>query len=184
MVSGKKGGAGKKGGINKAVPIVLVVVVILVLVGVIVFLLASRKDDDNESSESTEKRSVLITPDNVDEVLKEMSEEEYIAPGYYEVSISDRWVFETGTQESSNAFVQNNVTNTNDVYVDVVLADDEDHVIYSSPVIPRGAKLDGIVLDEDLEPGTYDCVAIYHLVDEEQTTVSTLRIAITVVVEG
>ena len=80
--------------------------------------------------------------------------------------------------------VENDPKNTNDVYFDIVLAEDEEKVIYKSPVIPRGGHLEEIVLDEALEAGTYDCVVIYHAVDEEQNTLGTVRIALQIIVEG
>ena len=80
--------------------------------------------------------------------------------------------------EKGGAYVEGN-----DVYFDVVLAEDEEHVIYSSPVIPRGGRLEEIALDEVLEAGTYDCVMIYHLIDEEQNTISTLRVAVKVIIQ-
>jgi hypothetical protein len=44
--------------------------------------------------------------------------------------------------------------------------------------------MENITLDEDLDAGTYDCVCIYHLVDENQNTTSTLRVGLTIVVDG
>jgi hypothetical protein len=80
--------------------------------------------------------------------------------------------------------VENVEKNTNDVYFDILLAEDESHVIYQSPVIPRGGHIEKIALDEDLEPGTYDCICVYHLIDEDQNTISTLRVTLTIIVEG
>jgi hypothetical protein len=97
--------------------------------------------------------------------------------------MTNTWHFATGDAISEDAFVENKEENTNDVYFDVFLADDEENPILQSPVIPRGAELDNISLDTPLGAGTYDCVMVYHLVDEEQNTVSTLRVGITIIVE-
>lgn len=85
---------------------------------------------------------------------------------------------------SYDAVVQNVEKNTNDVYFDIVLESDEDRVLYKSPVIPRGGRLEQIALDEKLETGAYNCVVIFHLVDEEQITISTVRVALKIIVEG
>ena len=45
-------------------------------------------------------------------------------------------------------------------------------------------RLEEIAFDEPLDEGAYDCVVIYHLIDEDQNTLSTLRIALKVIVEG
>ncbi len=163
-----------KGSNGLKIAIAAGVVVIIALLGVVIFLLVGR------GKEEPEKRNVVVTQDNVEEVVQEMAVEDYIEPGYYETSMSTTWTFATGSDVSDDAYVANVEGNTNDVYFDVVLAEDEDQVIYKSPVIPRGAELENIALDTPLEAGTYDCVCIYHLIDEEQNTISTLRVGITV----
>lgn len=167
----------KKGG-KKTVGIVVLVLVILVLTGVIIYLLLSR------SPEEEERRNVVVTPDNVESVLKQMEEEEIVSPGYYTVTMNYDWHFAAADAVSSDAYVENMVENTNDVYFDLFLASDEENTIYKSPVIPVGGRLQDIALDTNLEAGVYDCVAVYHLVDDEQNTVSTLRVTVTVTIEG
>jgi hypothetical protein len=137
------------------------------------------KDDDPRA-----KRSVLVTEDNVEELVGQMSEEEFVRPGYYEASMTNEWHFSSNNAVSDDAYVANVANNTNDVYFDVVLRNDESQVLYESPVIPRGGVLDQIALDTSLEAGSYDCVLIYHLIDENQNTISTLRVGITIYIEG
>lgn len=156
-----------------------VVIVIAALVGVIVYLVLAQGGEQRD----TEKRNQVITPDNVNEILSDMENSQSVEPGYYTVRMSNDWHFATGDSVSSDAYVENVVENTNDVYFDIVRADNEDEVIYKSPVIPRGSALENIALDIDLESGTYDCVMIYHLVDEEQNTISTLRVTQKIIVE-
>lgn len=161
---------------------VIAVVVIVALLGFIAYLLLTSRNAAPEE----ERRNVLITPENVESVLQEMEdspEEEQEAPGYYTVTMNPTWHFTSGSAASDDAVVINAETNTNDVYFDIVLAEDEEKVIYQSPVIPLGGRLEDIALDEPLEAGSHDCVVIYHLIDEEQNTLSTLRVAITIIVE-
>lgn len=169
----------KKGGKKRFIVIAVLVVIILALAGVIIYLLLSRG-----SEEEAERRNVVVTPDNVEEVIQNMAEEEFVAPGYYTVTMNYEWKFQTGSAVSSNAYVENMMENTNDVYFDLFLADDEENAIYKSPVIPVGSSLQDIALDTSLDAGTYDCVAVYHLVDDDQNTISTLRVTVTVVIEG
>ncbi len=168
----------KKGG-KKTLSIVILVVIILVMAGIIAYLLMSREPEKEE-----ERRNVVLTPDNVEEVIQQMEEEEYVAPGYYTVTMNFDWHFATGDAVSSNAYVENALGNTNPVYLDVFLAEDEENAIYKSPVIPVGSSLQEIKLDTPLSAGTYDCVAVYHLVDDDQNTISTLRVTVTVIIEG
>lgn len=155
----------------------LVAIVIIALIGVIAYPLLSRKP---EPEPEKERRGVLVTPENVESVLEEA--EAGVPSGYYTVTMNPTWHFANG--ESSDAVVVNVEENTNDVYFDVVLVDDEEKVIYSSPIIPRGGRLEAIELDETLDAGTYDCIVIYHLVDEEQNTLSTLRVSLQIIIEG
>ena len=179
------GNTSGKGGKGLVIGIVSAGIVIIALIGVIIFLvLTSKKDVAPAAEQAEEKRNVVVTPDNIDEVIAKMEESQYTQPGYFEASMTNEWHFANGEAASEDAYVANVVNNTNDVYFDVVLAEDESKVIYESPVIPRGSNLEKIVLDTPLDAGTYDCVLIYHLVDDNQKTISTLRVSITVIVQG
>lgn len=174
----------KKGGARgiKIAGVVLLATAFLSMAGVIIYLMTTRQPVEEE-----ERRNVVVNQDNVQEVLNEMEQrasEEFVAPGYYTVKMNYEWHFATGDAASENAYVENVVTNTNAVYLDLFLAEDEDNAIYKSPVLPLGSSLQNISLDIPLEAGTYDCVAVYHLVDDDQKTLSTLRVTVTVIVEG
>lgn len=156
------------------------VILIIVLLGIIIFLLRTRQAEPEE-----ERRNVVVTPENVERVLEEIDQaQETVAPGYYTVTMNPTWHFATGSEASYDAVVENVEKNTNDVFFDIVLESDEEKVLYQSPVIPRGGRLEEITLEESLEAGTYDCVVVYHLIDEEQNTLSTLRVALQIIVEG
>ena len=156
-----------------------IVFLIAVLIGVIVYLLLSRNATPEE-----ERRNVVITPENVDDVLDELDQsDEKVTPGYYTVTMNPTWHFSKGNEVSYDAVVENVEANTNDVYFDIVLENDENTVLYKSPVIPRGGKLEQIALDQTLDVGTHSCIVIYHLIDDDQKTLSTLRVTLSIVVE-
>jgi len=175
--------SGKKGGM-KTIGIILLVAVILVLAGIIIYLLMLRQPEEEKEGEL---RGTVVTPNNVQKVIEQMDQktsEEPVAAGYYTVRMNYEWHFATGDAVSENAYVENLTVNTNAVYLDLFLAEDEETAIYKSPVIPLGSSLQDIALDTPLEAGTYPCVAVYHLVDDDQNTLSTLRVTVTVIVEG
>ncbi len=156
-------------------------VVIISLLGVIIYLLVTRNAQPKE-----EPRNVVITQENAErelEKINEMGKTASVAPGYYTVTMNPTWHFKEGAETSEDAVVENVEANTNDVYFDIVLESDEEHVLFKSPVIPRGGKLTDISLDEKLSAGTYPCVVIYHLIDENQDTLSTLRVTLNIIVE-
>ncbi len=158
-----------------------VVIVALLVVVIVMFAGRTAKAPDAQAEEET-KRSVVVTQDTVDSVVDDMLQDDYVEPGYYSVSMNTTWHFATGDSVSEDAFVENLAENTNDIYFDVFLADNENEAIYKSPVLPRGSELDEIALDTALAAGTYDCVMVYHLVDEDQNTVSTLRVAFDIII--
>lgn len=147
-----------------------------VLVGAVVLL-------GQGESEPDDKRNVVINHENLEEVLKDMSASDFVPLGSYEAKMSSNWIFEDGTSASENAYVENVVANTHDVYFDIMLSDTNER-IYASPVLPVGSYLEAITLDKDLDAGTYDCVMEYHLVDEEQNTISTVNFALTIIVQN
>lgn len=172
----------KKGG-KFVVGIVILIVIILLLVGVVIYLLMSKKTEEAPAT-SNEKRNVVVTPDNMDEVAEILSgSNEPTQTGYYTATMNYEWRFKKGNEASYNAYVENTAGNTNAVYLDLFRVGDEENAIYKSPVIPVGSSLQDIALDTPLEKGTYDCVAVYHLVDDDQNTLSTLRVTVTVIVE-
>lgn len=166
------GDTGKKRG---KIIILICIVIIAILIGVIAFLLHKKEEP---------KRNVVVTEENAEEVAAQMAEEDYTEPGYYTVNMATEWHFSKGDAISSDARVDNVVGNTNSVYFDLFVAGDEKEPIYSSPVIPVGSFLENIALEKPLEKGTYDCVMIYHLVDDDQETLSTLRVTVKVIVES
>lgn len=168
----------KKGNGTKIAIIVGIVVIIALVVTVIVLLIQRQSGNQEET-----KRNVVVNQDNAEQVAEELINEQYIAPGYYSTQMSTEWHFATGDAVSEDAYVKNDAGNTNDVFFDVFLEGDESEPILQSPVIPRGSELDNISLDKKLDAGTYDCVMVYHLVDDDQNTISTLRVAFKIIVE-
>lgn len=165
--------------------ILCVAVIIVLLVTIVVLLLKNQSDAKiNSNKESSlPKRNVVVNEENAEEMAEEILNQEKVVPGTYQVTMNSTWNFQDGTSSSDNAYVENSTANTNNVYFDLQLSDSEE-TIYESPVIPVGSYLNNIKLDKDLDAGTYDCVLIYHLVDDEQNTLSTLRMAVKVVVNN
>lgn len=156
-------------------------VVVGALVGIIIYLLVTRDAKPKE-----ELRNVVITQENAERILEDINESgntAAVAPGYYTVTMNPTWHFKVGEETSYDAVVENAASNTNDVYFNIVLESDEDTVLYKSPVIPLGGKLTDIALEEQLGVGTYPCVVIYHLIDENQNSLSTLRVTLNIIVE-
>jgi len=179
-------------GVKKKSPLLAVLlvgmIVIIALLGVIAFLLLGRGNDAQPAEplrdSVTEERAVVVNEDNAEEVIEAIVEEPAIPMGYYEVSMNFSWTFPDGASPSDNAYVENRVSNTSDVYFDVLLAEDESVVLFESPILPRGTHINEVTLNQDLDAGTYPCVVVYHLVDDQQRTTSTLRMNLEIIVNS
>lgn len=172
-------------GMNTQTRAILIVgsLVIVALVGVIIALVMNLNRVPEQEEERPPQRAMVVNEDNLNDILEELEDVQPVQAGYYQARMSTDWTFPDGASASPDAYVENVANNTNDVYFDVELADTGE-TVYASPVIPRGGYLSGIVLDRDLDAGTYDAVLIYHLIDADQRTLSTLRMAVTITVES
>lgn len=157
-----EGSKEKKGG-KKAIAIC---VVLAILLAILLFLLLNR---DTE-------RDVVVNEDNLEDVI---ANHEFVPAGSYEVTMNSTWNFANGTAASDNAYVKNAETNKNPVYFDVMRTDTNE-VIYESPILAVGSHLEKITLDSDLPAGTYDCLVTYHLLDEKDEEISTVKLTLTV----
>lgn len=158
---------------GKKTVIVILCLLLLILLAVIIYLLWPKEE---------EKRNRVVTSENVGEILEDIEEEpEPVPAATYTVKMNSEWKFENGTAASSNAYVENSEHNEFDVYFDVLLGEEEE-VIYQSPILPVGEHVDNITLTKDLDAGVYDAVVVYHLVDENQETLSTVRVSVKLLV--
>lgn len=154
--------------------IIIAVIIIGVLIGIIIYLLPHPEAKPYNN---------VVTPDNVDEVISQMEEDAKTPVGSYEVSMNTDWVFPDGNSASTNAFVENAVTNQNTVYFTIALAVDPETDIFKSPYLEVGSHLADIKLDTTLSQGIHDAVITYHLVDEEFNELSSVSMYMTITIE-
>lgn len=174
---------GKKIKERGKVIIIAGLLLIIILLGIIVFWLLKENNNEKNITNDAISRGVVVNPDNVEELVEQMKEEpEPVPVGTYEVTMNSTWNFADGSSASDNAYVENSTANTNDVYFDVMRSDTSE-IIYSSPVLPVGTHLDNITLDKALSSGSYDCIITYNILDDTGNSQSTVKLALTVVVE-
>ena len=158
---------------SSPVMILLPLLIVAVVVGGVIFVLSGKEP---------EAKNVVVTPENVEEVIKEMQEEDKTPAGSYEVAMTTEWHFPDGSSAAKDAYVENAVTNTNTVYFTIALANSTEE-IYKSPFIEVGSYLTNIALDTPLSRGTYDAVLTYHLVDDSNKDLSEVSVAVTLIIE-
>jgi Na+-transporting methylmalonyl-CoA/oxaloacetate decarboxylase gamma subunit len=182
-IENKEKGDGKK---KLLIGIVIAVIAILLCsVVAMASLLAKTNKAGEKAEEPKEEPRKVITPDTAEEVVEEILSEEPLSnvPSSYTVTQNGTWTFENGDAETKDAYVANDIENETPIYFDLIV-DETEEIIYSSPVLELGAELDSFKLDKHLEKGTYNCTVLYHLIDEDQNTLTTTRIGVTVVVEN
>ena len=150
-------------------------IIIIALLAAVIYLLTVKREENEPV-----KRNVVVNEKNVDEVISQLAEER-TPPGSYQVTMNTTWNFPSGDEPSENAYVKNAEANTNSVYFDVTRSDTEE-TIYESPIIPVGSWLEDITLDTNLPDGVYNCVITYHLLDDEDKSISTVKLTLTIVV--
>lgn len=162
----------KKGGRKKKI-IICIIIIIMALLAVAAYFLLNRD----------KKRNVVVNEDNVEELIAAMEESERTPLGSYEMTMNSTWYFDNGSSASSNAYVENSVANTNSVYFDVTRSDTGETIL-ESPILPVGSHLTDITLSEQLSAGTYDCVLTYHLLDENDVSIRTVMVSLSIVIEN
>ena len=129
-----------------------------------------------------EAKNTVVTPENIEEVISEMKEEERTPMGSYEVYMTTDWTFSDGSSASKDAYVKNVVANKNTVYFTIALENGEQ--VYKSPYIPVGSSLNNITLDTPLEKGFYKAVLTYHLVDTSNEEISRVSVSVDITIEN
>jgi len=160
---------------------IVLVVMVVALTGCIAFLLSHKGKKSTAKVE--EKREVIVNEENAGEVVAQLDKAGNVLPGNYEVTMNATWKFADGKTASYNAYVENAENNTNAVYFDVIRSDTGE-TIYKSPILPLGAHISSIKLDSELPAGKYDAIVVYHLVDDDQNTISTVNMGITIIIEA
>lgn len=153
---------------------IFVALVFLILIGIIIHLSNKPKTDDYNH---------VVTPDNIEDLQHNLSPEDYIPTGSYQINMNTSWIFPDGSSPSLNAYVKNNLENQCPVKLTIALPSNNDAILYTSPVIPAGGQVTKIKLDAALPAGVYEAVATYHLLDENEMEVSTVSMNLTISVD-
>lgn len=156
---------------NKAFIIIIVLLICLVLV--LIYALFRPKPAPEELSDG---RATFVSPDNVEEVRQQLNEP--VRDAYYTTSMTVDWYFDNGKAVSTSSYVENSTKNTRTVYFDVTLEDGE--LIYSSPYLPVGERIEQITLNRDLDAGDYPAVCTYYLVDDDHKVLTHVSVAVTI----
>lgn len=157
--------------------IIIVLLLLLLITGIVIIFFLWRDQPQEEIPAEPGVRGTIVTQSNAGELT---ADEGPVQDGYYNVSMSLDWHFKDGVTE--DAKIANKTTNTRTVYFDL-LTEGTEELVYSSPYIPVGESMQGFTLDKKLDPGTYDMIVRYYLVDDDNVEVSNVSVGVTIYVE-
>lgn len=152
MEEEKKREIGKKRKILTRIGIVILVLVIAALAAIIYWLL--NKEEEPEKRLPSE--GLVVDPEDANE-----------AAPMFTTDMNMVWTFSSGNRTSNDAVIGNSADNTCDVYFEVYLDDDDETLLYSSPILPIGKRLDKLKLDKALPDGVHEAHCTFHLLDQE-----------------
>jgi len=163
---------------KKSTLIIIMSAIVLVAAGVFLGIWLANREQQTEGIGETDiplggRGTVAV--DGTD-LITPLSDE-LASAAQYTVKMTNDWVFDTATSPSQNVFVENTTRNSHTVYFDLILPE-TDEVLYSSPYMPVGAKIESITLDVLLPAGEYEPIVIYHLVDNDGNVLSTVSVRI------
>lgn len=126
-------------------------------------------------------RSNVVTRDNVETAAQDVKEK--VREGMFEMTMNTQWIFPDSSSPSTNAYVSNSEHNNRAFYFDLVLSSN-DEVIYSSPTLPVGTKIENITLEKEITAGTHDAVVQYYLLDDAGEQVSSVGASVKLIIEN
>ncbi len=135
--------------------IIGILLVLIAAMGVVIYMLLNKPEEKVKRN-----TSAGIAVDNIDEKA---------ANARFTTDMNMIWTFPSGSAVSNNAQIGNSESNLYECYFEVYLDNEEQTLLYSSPVLPVGKKIDKLELNEVLEDGTYDAVCTYHILDDEDS---------------
>lgn len=179
-VSAVPGAAPQKGfqkkKINKPLIIIIIIVAAVLLVCSILILLYALLRPEPIPDEGKDGRPTVGSSDNSEDVQQPLSEP--VRDAYYITSMTVDWYFDNGQAVSTNSYVENAKGNTRTVYFDVMLEDGE--IIYTSPYLSVGERIEQITLNRNLDSGDYPAVCTYYLVDDDHKVITNVSVGITI----
>ena len=147
-----------------------VLLAILVIAGIIFFVHIMKAPAGTDALVETAEPGIVydtaaeeggwenLSPEEIEANLNEK-----VAQGMINISMNTSPVYADGTADG-NIMVVNETINRYPQRVEFVRNDTQE-VIYTSGAIPVGSKIEAAPLDVDLEPGRYECTALFHNLD-------------------
>lgn len=142
------------------IALLIFLLIIIGILGVVIYKLMNKPEE-----------SVRRERDISEGLAVEGSYNQKASEATFTTDMNMIWTFPSGSAVSNNAQIGNSASNLYDCYFEIYLEDEEQTLLYSSPVLPVGKRLDQLKLDKVLPDGSYDAVCTYHILDDEDPDV-------------
>lgn len=153
-------------GFQRTHALIIVLIAVLAVVGVVLWLLLRPEASPNNR---------VVSEANIDSIETDIQKQ--INEGMFNARMNTSWTFENSHSVSKNAYVANSELNNHAIYFDIIL-DDTEEIIFTSPKMEVGTKLENLTLDTDLAAGTYHATVLYHLLNEDDSESSSVGISV------
>lgn len=159
---------------KKKLLIVIVFIVLIAVIGVlgaVIYRLTTKEPEEVQKPERAVSEGLVVGG----------TTNQKASDARFTTDMNMTWTFPSGSDTSNNAVIGNSKSNLYECYFEVYLDDEEQTLLYSSPVLPVGKRLDKLKLNQVLSDGSYDAICTYHILDDEDPEIEfgTVSFAVT-----
>ena len=160
----------KKESKNNSKPIIGIVIGVLLMIAIILGCLRGCNGDtptnipDNTGTGIVYDDGAVVggwDEADIDKIVEGLNEK--VDEGMTNISMNTAPSFENGTAAGSLMIVNESINRYPQVVE--ITRNDTNELIYKSGAIPVGSKIESAKLSVDLDPGTYECTAMFYNVD-------------------
>lgn len=148
--------------------LILLLLTVIVGLGITIFMLLHKPEEPKPERTVSEG---LVVDGNIDQKASEAR---------FTTDMNMIWTFPSGSAVSNNAVIGNSASNQYECYFEIYLNDENQTLLYSSPVLPVGQRLEELKLDQVLPDGSYDAICTYHILDDEDPDIELGTVSFTV----
>lgn len=157
--------------------IIIGIIIIILLILALIFVIM-RENQEKENSDPInqhfqdgklqyDKAAIILDQDALQQAFNEMYEK--VEDGYISLSHKNQAVSSDG--KSFQCYIQNNIDNKYDLFVNIYKDETAQEQLYLSGLIPPGSGIDHFESEVKLEPGTYDALLVVTQVEDDHETI-------------
>lgn len=155
---------------KKKVFLLLVIILVLVAVGVCVFLWYRNreKDDDDSGKLGYEATAVVVTdPDELQKMVDDMANQNG------KISLEYKNVAQSSDGSNFDCYIANSASNVCDMYIGIYTDATYEEELYLTQLMKPGSGITSFKCNKKMEPGHYDVVLVFTLVEDDHKTIRT-----------